>query len=123
MINNRSSVSQLRLVCQQVNMPSESGYVQRLRLQRVVLKLHRSIAKEHELDLPTSLRQGIPLGNNSEVCRLSNDLAARVAKICQPSESLDHHWVVEWNGMLLSLGQLEAAYSTMNSREEDCVID
>jgi len=70
------------------------GYVQRLRLQRAVLKVHRAVAAEAGIAMPARLADRLP--TVSRRAAASNELAESARVICHPSESLDRRWIAEW---------------------------
>lgn len=86
---------------------ADVGYVQRLRLQRAVLKVHRAVAAEAGLPIPTRLTDRLPVVSHQ--ASLSNQLAESARVICQPSESLDRRWIAEWDLLQDLVTELEAA--------------
>jgi len=87
---------------------ASAGYVQRLRLQRAVLKLQRAVAAEAGLPLPVRLTDR--LDETTAAAAVSNRLAESARKICQPSEALDRRWIEEWDELGGLVSQLEAEF-------------
>lgn len=84
---------------------AETAYVDRIKIQRSVLKLHRAVAAELGEHRPDTLEAR--LRDHGGMGSTSNRVATIAALMCQPSEALDRRWMTHWEALQTALRELE----------------
>ena len=107
---SRYRIEQIREVANGARSP----YLLRTRLNRMLLSLQRSIAKDHDLEIlsPGQLvLSGEHDNRQRQIVEICNAILLESLHLSQRSESMDERWEINWKKLDSRLAELELLLS------------